>query len=164
MLLEATLQKELLCNFAHKVILKIEPVLKSVHNWTENNHNTNKCGEIEFQQAKVFNNTLEWKIIFWVGSKGRQLRGATKRKLGSAPKVKTMNACVHSCPWAKALSRLQNQTLYMEYILHFLCCYSYKVILVIKNNELTVIYHEAKEIGISIKFVNTHPQETNDGQ
>lgn len=64
MLLEATLQKELLCNFGHKVILKIEPVLKSVHKWTENNHNTNKCGEIEFQQAKVFNNTPEWKIIF----------------------------------------------------------------------------------------------------
>lgn len=31
MLVEATLQKELLSNFAQKVILKIELVLKSVH-------------------------------------------------------------------------------------------------------------------------------------
>lgn len=45
--------------------------------------------------------------------------------------------------------------------LHVLRRYSYKVILVIKNNELTLIYYKAEEMGIFTKFVNARSQEKN---
>lgn len=45
-----------------------------------------------FQQySRVKNNVLSW-------FKRKTTQRSNKEKLGSAPKVKTMKACVHSCP------------------------------------------------------------------